>query len=150
MRNLAALLAKIQDAAFKYDTGIPDEPKFQGWLAQQSKATGKDRSRDLEDYDLRGFYSENPGEGMGSGHMTDRYKKPNHPTFSDESKYSGVNGNVGGHWGPDYFMPSPQMLSSTHDLDELVDHFQNAPKGDPDRDYRVRLPPYDLSQKKRR
>lgn len=30
--------------------------------------------------------------------MTDRYKKPNHPTFSNESKYHGVNGWEGGIW----------------------------------------------------
>ena len=32
------------------------------------------------------------------GHWPDTYKLPGHITFSDESKYNGVNGNQGGRW----------------------------------------------------
>lgn len=32
--------------------------------------------------------------------MPDTYKLPNHITFSDQSKYHGVNGNEGGKWEP--------------------------------------------------
>jgi hypothetical protein len=36
-----------------------------------------------------------PEEGQ---HFTDQFKKPNHPTFSDESQYHGIDGNQGGSW----------------------------------------------------
>lgn len=39
-------------------------------------------------YDLRGLYNENPNVQPSQNlHFTDKYKLPNHPTFSDESKY---------------------------------------------------------------
>src|SRR6266849_6500039 len=53
------------------------------------------------DYDMRGYFKANPdvmpnAEGQ---HYPDTYKKPNHPTFSDESIYHGQAGNQGGTWG---------------------------------------------------
>ena len=41
------------------------------------------------DYDLRGFYNQygNLTPQATNGHLTDTYKKPNHPTFSNESMY---------------------------------------------------------------
>ena len=33
-----------------------------------------------------------------NGHGADLYKKPNHPTFSKDSKYNGVDGYQGGVW----------------------------------------------------
>ncbi len=62
------------------------------------------------------------------GHTTDKFKKPNHPTFSDESQYSGQNGNVGGHWGDDgTFTPSNTNLTQ-HTSAELQQYFkQNEP-----------------------
>lgn len=56
------------------------------------------------DYDLRGAWlnGDLPDENY---HMTDKWKKPWHATFSDESVYSG-DGVVGGHWYGDNFEPS--------------------------------------------
>lgn len=57
------------------------EAAFPEWL--QSVAPGDSGA----DYDYRGAFA--AGEGRGKdAHMTDRFKKPNHPTFSDESDYS--------------------------------------------------------------
>lgn len=40
------------------------------------------------DYDLRGLWKENPNvKPSPNVHFTDKYKLPNHPTFSNESKY---------------------------------------------------------------
>jgi hypothetical protein len=60
------------------------------------------------DYDLRGAYA----DGMDrdpSGHLPDTYKKPNHPTFSDESKYAPY-GNPG-HWVGERFVPAKKVIT---------------------------------------
>lgn len=44
------------------------------------------------DYDLSGLWKENPNAQPSANlHFTDKYKKPNHPTFSDESVYFSPN-----------------------------------------------------------
>lgn len=65
------------------------EQLFQEWRKQWAPHDSG------EDYDLRGAYQEGllPGD---DGHWSDRYKKPNHPTFSVESVYA-QQGNPG-HW----------------------------------------------------
>lgn len=54
------------------------------------------------DYDLRGAFKEGLKPGP-DGHWADTYKKPNHPTFSDQSKYKDY-GNPG-KWEGDTFVP---------------------------------------------
>lgn len=63
-----------------------------------------ERLRGDYDYDLRGAWlaGDRPD---GEGHMTDRWKKPWHPTFSEESVYSRP-GVQGGRWEGDTFVPS--------------------------------------------
>lgn len=59
------------------------------------------------DYDLRGAYEAGlvPGE---NGHFSDLFKKPNHPTFSIESKYY-KPGLPAGRWeGEKYIRMSAQ------------------------------------------
>lgn len=70
-----------------------EEIGYKSW----AKAQGKDPEAEERDYDLRGLYKSGIGFAEG-GHGTDRYKKPNHPTFSDESQYHGVGEEYGGHW----------------------------------------------------
>lgn len=64
------------------------ESQFQDWVRDQSARRKRDVLMDLKDYDLRGHWNEigwaNPKD---EGHYHDRYKKPNHPTFSTESIY---------------------------------------------------------------
>ena len=55
-----------------------------------------------EGYDYVGYlnaYGHVYPKGAG-GHYTDKFKLPNHPTFSDESIYSNSN-TPGGHWHND-------------------------------------------------
>lgn len=56
------------------------------------------------DYDLRGAWlnGDLPDQNY---HMTDKWKKPWHPTFSNESVYSTPQA-PGGHWDGDTFIPS--------------------------------------------
>ena len=73
-----------------YDTPLipEEEARFRKWAGK--------RIRDTYDYDLRGFWKS--GESFAAdGHGSDKYKKPNHPTFSEESQYSTPE-NKGGKW----------------------------------------------------
>lgn len=57
---------------------------------------------DQLDYDYYSAFRNNDIGQSSNAHFTDRYKRPNHPTFSDESMYS-VPENPGGHWEGDKF-----------------------------------------------
>ena len=78
------------------------------------------------DYDLRGFYQKNPAFSVDQPgqHMTDEFKLPNHPTFSDESKYySPSTARLGGHWEGNVFIPNSlaykQRVDETPPLGEM-------------------------------
>jgi hypothetical protein len=84
-----------------YNTRLSDadESRFQKWKAQNAP---KDSGAD---YDLRGAYKARYSKDA-AGHMGDRFKKPNHPTFSDESQYAtGEQRERAGHWEGDTFVP---------------------------------------------
>ena len=110
-----------------------NEARFQNWMAMQSKARGRDMSGDLENYDLKGYWVGGGYGDTGKGHMPDTYKKPNHVSFSDESKYSGTadpwGGKFqGGRWiGDDQngwsYQPSDQMMKRTHTRNQLQQYF---------------------------
>ncbi|AOR77217.1 hypothetical protein [Novosphingobium resinovorum] len=111
-----------QDLSGDYNTQLSpeDEAKFQAW----AKASG--RERDTFDYDLRGAWKDNAQEAA-NGHLPDTYKKPNHPTFSQESKYS-THELQGGRWvekksGKWAFVPSSTNLKNMG-VDGLSRYFQ--------------------------
>lgn len=70
---------------------------FEQWKAENApKDSGKD-------YDLRGAYEAGLKPSAEDGHFSDRFKLPNHPTFSIESQYY-KPGMPAGRWegqGPD-------------------------------------------------
>jgi len=70
--------------------------------AEEKRFLKSSMASDVYDYDSRGEWKaiedgELPRRKPGE-HGTDKYKKPNHPTFSDESIYHGRDGYEGGHW----------------------------------------------------
>ena len=89
---------KSPPAGDDYETKLSakKEAEYQAWLKEQAEKKG--RSIESPDYDMRGFFNDPKSETGENGHYPDTYKKPNHPTFSDESKYHGVDGNEGGQW----------------------------------------------------
>lgn len=103
-----------------YDSPLQPEQE-QAYL----KTFGNDASHD---YDMRGFYLDNPDKVNKAGeHYPDTYKKPWHHTFSDESMYHGVGGNQGGTWGKtedgkDTFAPGPTNMK-LHGVLGLIDYF---------------------------
>ena len=81
-----------------YDTKLdPDEEAaFQQWKAQVAPNDSG------EDYDLRGAFKSGFTPDPETGHFPDQYKKPNHPTFSDQSQYAiGNDAAKAGHWAED-------------------------------------------------
>jgi hypothetical protein len=68
-------------------------------MIDESLDKGRDITRDEGTYDVRGAWVEKGQSGtlFPKGHGTDKYKKPNHPTFSNESKYA-TKKNPGGSW----------------------------------------------------
>lgn len=84
---------------------MPDEEqRYQQWKA------GLPKNLQYEgDYDLRGFFKKNPTfrPDVPGAHMTDEFKLPNHPTFSNESMYyNDKTAKMGGHWEGDVYIPN--------------------------------------------
>ena len=64
------------------------------------------------EYNYRQYYNDNPtGNGNANDHWTDKYKTVWHPSFSDQSIYSGKKsqynpyGLLGGTWQGEFFTP---------------------------------------------
>ena len=115
----------------EYDTKLSPEKEaeFRAWAIKR----GIDR--DLEDYDLRGAWAENAVPDQGHG--TDLYKKPNHPTFSVESKYA--KGMDAGRWEDGRFIVGTANLKYYTPAD-LHDYFMKYEPGVL-LDWSVLLPP---------
>jgi hypothetical protein len=94
--NPTAAMVDPRDFTDRYNTQLTpsEEAAYQAWAAKQGHAA------DTYDYDMRGAWKSGASSGDDPrGHFPDTFKKPNHPTFSDQSQYHGVDGYVGGVWG---------------------------------------------------
>lgn len=124
--------------SFNTKLSSKEEEKFQAWVAQESEKAGYDKMMDLENYDLRGAWKEMQKGTMSEderGHLGDKYKKPNHPTFSDQSVYHNKKdpktGRVykGGSWmqenGMDVYVPSKHVMDM-QGRDNLLDYFRQV------------------------
>lgn len=76
------------------------------------------------DYDYRGYYNKYPnGDGNAIDHWTDEFKTAYHPTFSDQSIYSGKKsqfnpyGLPGGFWAGDSFVPRAWQVNESNRFD---------------------------------
>ncbi len=117
--------------AYNTPLGLADALAYREWLAGQSAAAGRDLSRDVADYDLAGAFKAGLAPGA-NGHWVDTFKKPNHPTFSDQSQYHGQDGHQGGTWtqlgGQWVFTPTPTNLANMGGPQGLQRYFD---QGDP-------------------
>lgn len=90
----------------RYDTELSpdDEAQFQKWKAINAPHDSGG------DYDLRGAFLAGVSPAA-NGHWPDTFKKPNEPTFSDESQYAVDAPEEAGHWDGNNFIPprSPRM-----------------------------------------
>jgi len=106
-----------EDFTAQFNTPIPPDlvPDYLRWVQQESRKKGRDIRQDMRDYDVQGLFMALHSGGKGlqdekTGHSTDKFKKPNHITFSNQSIYSGKNGYEGGKWGEKDFTPGKTNL----------------------------------------
>ena len=108
----------------QYNTQLApgDVEAFNKWIEEESSRQGRNLLLDIGDYDVQGYWAagERPDE---RGHGTDRFKKPNHPTFSDESIYHGTGGNFGGQWGDGSFTPGRTNMEY-FTPEEIMEYFK--------------------------
>jgi hypothetical protein len=88
----------------KYDTKLSpaEQIQYNKW-----RSTLPSRLQGTQDYDLQGFWKENPNFRLDTedAHLTDKFKKPNHETFSLESQYAtGQNLAYAGAWNGDNYV----------------------------------------------
>lgn len=111
--------------AFTTSLDHADELKFQDW-----RNTWAPRDSGA-DYDLRGAYKEgllpSPDKGQGP-HWSDRYKKPNHETYSVESVYAAEHGNPGTWTGKAGDIYVPGQKPSPVSMNPFAGGF-NSPAG---------------------
>ncbi len=111
----------MNDFTNKYNTKLSpeQETQFLNWAAANN------RLNDLADYDMRGAWA-NGIAADANAHFPDTYKKPNHPTFSNESIYHGIDGYEGGSWSKkadfDAFTPGRTNLEmrSPQELEQYL------------------------------
>lgn len=118
-----------KDLTQEFNTALTDdeEKQFQAWIKEEG------REKDLFDYDLRGAWKEMQSGSMEQderGHLGDKYKKPNHPTFSNESIYSNEK-NRGGRWEEkgDKVIFTPGRELSKSEANFLQRYFNNVEPG---------------------
>lgn len=103
----------------KYTTKLTskEEKEFKAWYNKVASYKGLNPNPDSPDqyYDYRGFWKNEDRDKIltdnAEVHFFDTYKKPGHPTFSNQSKYS-TDKTPGGSWslsedGTYYFTHSP-------------------------------------------
>jgi len=127
------------DMTTRYNTALTpsEELAYQQWAQLQSALQNRDVNRDLFNYDLRGAFKSGAMQS-GNGHWPDTFKKPNHPSFSDQSQYNNADGHTGGAWrhvgGQWVFTPGATNLQM-HGPNGLQQYFQQS-----DPNVRVNLP----------
>lgn len=85
-------------AQFETQLDPQGEQQFQQWKQQYAPNDSG------ADYDLRGAFKAGVTPGA-DGHWPDTFKKPNHPTFSNESIYAGAAPDRAGSWNGNNFVP---------------------------------------------
>jgi hypothetical protein len=116
MQNGGILFLPQQDPEMMYtdrfntELNKQEQKEFDEWVAKESKRRGRNILMDKGAYDVQGFWKSGDYKNRDEdGHGTDTWKKPNHPTFSNQSKYHGVDGFYGGNWtSQDGYQPSKQ------------------------------------------
>lgn len=63
------------------------------------------------DYDYRGAFRAGLTPDPISAHWPDTFKKPNHPTFSNESMYAPLRPDLAGRWNGETYIPPGGPIS---------------------------------------
>jgi len=113
----------VDPKQFETKLSADQEEEFQRWLSEQNKR-GNITDGDYKfykengygyNYDFRAAYKQGLESSINEvdnmQHWGDIGKKPNHPTFSDESKYHKTSGYLGGSWQGEKYTPPSQQPS---------------------------------------
>lgn len=122
----------------KYNTPLSPSEKieFDKWVKDESVKQGRDILMDLGAYDVQGFWKSGDYKNRDAdGHGSDKWKKPNHPTFSDQSQYHGVDGFYGGMWGNDSSYHPSRQTRNLYDKE----YYQGLFGSEPNRPERLNL-----------
>ena len=118
----------MTDFTKQFNTELtPEETaNFNSWANTQPRNIDNEKY----DYDIQGWWKENPNQNLNDGHLIDKFKKPNHPTFSTISQYHGKNGLEGGVWNqlPDgsYTFAPGKTNFDNYKANELKDYFKKV------------------------
>jgi len=100
---------------FNTNLTLGEKKRFKSWTKEQGNLWDKGA------YDVQGFWKETIDKGIDvrdeGGHGPDTYKKPNHPTFSNQSQYAGKQNNPGGTWVEPGRNVDPRTVGAYHPSD---------------------------------
>lgn len=113
-----------RDLTYRFNTELSpeDESLYQAW-----KKANRHGFSDEYDYDMRGAWLAG-NRGDSNMHFPDEFKKPNHPTFSTQSRYYGMDGvwstnplnehepSFGGHWYNNMFFPTETNMENIKNI----------------------------------
>ncbi len=114
----------------KYETKLnkEEQKEFNDWF-KNAKENGTIHPDDKgQDYDFKGFWKDlvknkdGKTEFSAESHFPDTYKKPNHETFSVESKYAkGEMKKYAGSWDGETYIPSKKRYKNRDAADVLYE-----------------------------
>ena len=139
--ELGASQGILDLSTIKHLYNINADGGYLKWKKEIAKHKGINIDND-KTYNYQAFFEEDPQRAWdmlkkdSKAHFTDKYKTVWHPTFSDESVYSGhkskynPQGLVGGHWEGNTFRMSDSLYNSPVSMDERQQYLiDNEPNG---------------------
>ena len=112
--------SKGQQQNFETKLSKDEESKYQDWKSIHAPNDSG------FDYDFRGAFKAGVTPDNESNHWPDTFKKPNHPTFSDQSQYAKDAPHLAGSWNGDTYIPpasagpkAPGSASAAQDLSDM-------------------------------
>ena len=139
--ELGASQGILDLSTIKHLYNINADGGYLKWKKEIAKHKGINIDND-NTYNYQAFFEEYPQRAWdmlkkdSKAHFTDKYKTVWHPTFSDESVYSGhkskynPQGLVGGHWEGNTFKMSDSLYNSPVSMDDrqqyIIDNESNG------------------------
>ena len=113
---------------FFHNTPLDSAEDADNYLAWAAKG-GRVPEDEEHYYDLRGYYKAGGKLTKGVDNLPDTFTKPNHPTFSENSRYSGP-GQEGGKWVQDnegnYYAFRVGAANLAHNSPEKIQSYFDA------------------------
>lgn len=129
-QNLSRFKASINPEDYRTKLSDKEQKEFDKWANEMRKSGGIHPQDNFQDYDMQGFWKNevlkktNLAGGNVEAHFTDKYKMPNHASFSNESMYAvGANARYAGRWEGDKFIaptletPDAEIARLQNELD---------------------------------